>query len=418
MTISLAGLFKARPKEAARTGEFARSMRLCGEYLAAQQQAPTSRQARLTQAIGVLATSLDTPSADAFAPLLQVGERALEAGGDRELDLALELSATLTRIRQRSKGAWRLRGTTLDRLGRGEEALECYERYLALTQDGTPAAEVLRRMDTLRRRRDCLDAAAELFPETGSPLRGLIGQPTSAADPEFAAFVRARVAQQGPGEAKVRRLVELYGTYRRLVERDGTPGSLIDGSAPIGVSQLRGIVAGRTVCLVSGAAEVAESALGTEIDGYDLVVRCDSFRTRAQGTGERTDLHAFSLRGDSPWDGPAWTQRADIRLVFGDPAGPWRRAVRQRLSPGAQRLVGDASLRRPLGDPALLGERGWESGTTTAFTALRLLDFLDVSPRLDLIGFDLPGQLRPKEAEWVRTRAKHVDDSKMRIALR
>ncbi|NEB15612.1 hypothetical protein G3I46_03640, partial [Streptomyces coelicoflavus] len=91
---------------------------------------------------------------------------------------------------------------------------------------------------------------------------------------------------------------------------------------------------------------------------------------------------------------------------------------RERLVPGAQDHVADASLRRPLGDPALLGEDGWGPAPTTAFTVLRLLDFLDASPRLDLVGFTLPGRLRPREAEWVLEHAAHVDHSKMRIALR
>ncbi|MGM7442901.1 hypothetical protein ACPW7O_15855, partial [Streptomyces tunisiensis] len=96
----------------------------------------------------------------------------------------------------------------------------------------------------------------------------------------------------------------------------------------------------------------------------------------------------------------------------------WRRALRQRLAAGTQEHVGDASLRRPLGDPALLGEDGWDAATTTAFTVLRLLDFLDVTPRLDLIGFVDGGMLRPREAAWVRDRATHVDDRTMRTALR
>ncbi|GGY91918.1 tetratricopeptide repeat protein [Streptomyces poonensis] len=418
MTNPLAGLFKARQREAARQDLFARSMRRCGEYLAAHGDRPTPRQARLTQAIGVLATSLDAADEDPFDALLQVGERALEAGGQSELDLALSLAETSTGIRRQSKGAWRLRGLALDGLGRGDEALECYERYLTLSQAGAAAPKVVRRTDTLRRRRACLDAAVALFPQAASPLRDLLGRPTESTAPEFASYVRARVAEHGPGDARVRRLLELYGSYRRLVERDATPDALIGTTAPIGVGGLRGLVAGRTVCLVSGAEEVAASGLGAEIDRYDLVVRCDSFRIRAEGTGERTDLHAVSLRGDTPWDGPAWTRPAGTRLVFGDPAAGWRRALRERLVPGAQKHVGDASLRRPLHDPALLGEGGWEKGTTTAFTALRLLDFLDVSPRLDLIGFGLPGRLRPREAEWVMDRATHVDDSKMRIALR
>ncbi|GAA5212895.1 tetratricopeptide repeat protein [Streptomyces thinghirensis] len=421
MTKPLAGLFKARQKEAARPALYARGMRLCGEHLAVQGAGTTPPQARLTQAIGALAASLDSPAADHFDALLQVGERALEAGGDSGLGLALGVAETSARIRERSKGAWRLRGLALDGLGRGDEALECYERYVTLLPNGEAAPEVARRMDTLRRRRACLDAAVALFPEAGSALRDLLGQPhatTAAVSPRFAAYVRARVAEHGLGDPGVRRLLELYGTYRRLVERAGMPDPLLGGGTPIGVGGLRGLVAGRTVCLVANAGDVAGSTLGAEIDRYDLVVRCDAFRVRAEGTGERTDLHAVSLRGDTPWEGPAWTRPAGVRLVFGDPAAAWRRATRERLVPGAQDHVGDASLRRPLGDPALLGEDGWGTATTTAFTVLRLLDFLDASPRLDLIGFTLPGRLRPREAEWVMDRATHVDDSKMRIALR
>ncbi len=418
MTNPLAGLFKARQKEAARPALFARGMRLCGEYLAAHEDRGTPPDARISRAIGVYAASLDTPSADSFDALLQVGERALEAGGAGELGLALDVAETSTLIRQRSKGAWRLHGRALDGLGRDEEALESYGRYLTLVQNGDPAEGIARRIDTLRRRRACLEEAAGLFPGPGAELRGLPARPTGDAAPEFAAFTRARVAEHGMGDPGVRRLLELYGTYRRLVERSGTADPLLGGTTPVGVSGLRGLLAGRTVCMVSNAGEVFGSGLGAEIDDYDVVVRCDAFRIRAEGTGGRTGLHAVTLRGGTPWEGSPWTQRTGIRLVFGDPAGAWRRATRQRLVPGAQEHVGDASLRRPLADPALLGEDRWDAGTSTAFTVLRLLDFLDVSPRLDLIGFDKPGRLRPREAEWVMDRATHVDDSKMRIALR
>ncbi|MFF1276536.1 hypothetical protein ACFVZC_24520 [Streptomyces marokkonensis] len=417
MTNPLAGLFTARQKETARRELYARGLRLCGEHLAARGDRSAPRDARLTRAIGVLAASLDAPSADPFDALLQVGEYALEAGGDG-LELALGVAGTATGIRQRSKGAWRLRGLALDGLGRDDEALECYGRCLALQQEGAPAGAVARRVGTLRRRRECLEEAAALFPGSGAALRDPTGRPTAAVAQEFAGHVRARVAEHGPGDPAVRRLLELYGTYRRLVERSVMPDPLLGGSTPIGVGGLRKLVAGRTVCLVSNAGEVAGSTLGAEIDAYDLVVRCDAFRIRAEGTGERTGLHAVSLRGDAPWEGPAWSQRAGVRLVFGDPAGAWRRATRERLVAGAQEHVGDATLRRPLSDPALLGEDRWGPGAGTAFTVLRLLDFLDVSPRLDLIGFDKPGRLRPAEAEWVMDRATHVDDSKMRIALR
>ncbi|MFJ2019967.1 hypothetical protein [Streptomyces nodosus] len=416
MTNPLAGLFKARQKEAARLDLFARGVCLCGEYLAAHGETPTPRHTRLNRAIGAFAASLDTPSADPFDSLLKVGERALEAGGESGLDLALGVAETSTGIRQRSRGAWRLRGLALDGLGRGDEALECYQHHLTLLQDTAAAEHIVRRMDTLRRRQACLEEAVALFPGPAAPLRELLGRPTAVTAPEFAALVRAQVAEHGAGDPAVRRLLELYGTYRRLVERTGLSDPLLGGSTPIGVGGLRGLLEGRTVCLVSDAEEAAPGALRAEADRYDLVVRCDTLPPRAQG--ERTDLHAVTLRGDAPWEGLAWTQPAGIRLVFGDPAAAWRRATRQRLVPGAQQQVGDASLRRPLTDPALLGEDGWDAATSTAFTVLRLLDFLDVSPRLDLIGFGVPGRLRPREAEWVMDHATHVDDSKMRIALR
>ncbi|MFD6906619.1 hypothetical protein [Streptomyces sp. NPDC060077] len=421
MTNPLAGMLKARQKEAARPALYARGMRVCGEYLAARDDRAAPPDVRLTRAVGVLAAALGAPSADPFDALLQVGERALEAGGEDGPALALGIAETATELRQRSIGAWRLRGLALDRLGRDAEALECYGRRLALQQGGDTAEAVARRIGTLRRRRECLEEAAALFPASGPALRGLTARNTGTAAEEFAAEVRARVAEHGMGDPAVRRLLDLYGTYRRLVERSALSDPLLGGSAPIGVGGLRALVAGRTVCLVSNAAEVAGSTLGAEIDGYDLVVRCNAFRLSAEGTGRRTGLHAVSLRGDTPWEGPPWSQPAGIRLVFGDPAGAWRRATRERLVAGAQDQVGDASLRRPLSDPALLGEGAASrsgAGAGTAFTVLRLLDFLDVSPRLDLIGFDKPGRLRPAEAEWVMDRATHVDAGKMRIALR
>ncbi|MFD9023870.1 hypothetical protein [Streptomyces parvulus] len=421
MTKSLAGLFRARHKDAAGPALYARGLRLCGEHLAGEGDVSGGPQVRLIRAIGAFAAALDSPSADPFDALLQVGERALETGGERGLGLALGLAESSAAIRQRSKGAWRLRGLALDGLGRGDEALRCYERYTTLLGDGPTAPEVARRMDTLRRRRACVDEAVALFPEQGAGLAALLAEPTAttaAVEPRFAALVRERVAEHGPGDPAVRRLLDLYGRHRRLVERSAVPDPLLGGTVPVGVSGLRGLLAGRTVCVVSNAGDVAGGSLGAEIDGYDLVVRCDGYRLHAEGTGERTGLHAVTLRGAAPWDEPAWTRPAGIRLVFGDPAAAWRRTVRTRLVPGAQEHVGDASLRRPLGDPALLGEGGWDAATTTAFTVLRLLDFLDASPRLDLIGFTPPGRLRPREAEWVMDRATHVDDSKMRIALR
>lgn len=419
MTNPLTGLFKARrQREAARSDLYARGLRLCGEHLAAQGGASSPHRAPLIKAIGVLTTSLATPSADAFDALLKVGQCALEGGDEGSLRLALGVAETSAELRQRSKGAWRLRGLALDGLGRADEALESYERFLALQSDHGAASDVARRVHTLRRRQECVDRATRLFPGDGCPLRDAAGRPTARTGQEFAAYVQAKVSEHGRGDPVVRQLIDLYAAYRRLLERSATSDPLVGGTTPIGVSGLRNLLDGRTVCLVSGAEGVKAASLGPTIDAYDLVVRCDSPATPAGGAGSRTDLHAVTLRGEAPWEGPAWAGSTTLRLVFGDPAGAWRRALRERLVPGAQRYVGDVSLHRPLTDPALLGEDGWDPRTTTAFTTLRLLDFLDVTPRLDLIGFGLPGQLRPEESEWVMAHAVHVDDSKMRIALR
>ncbi|MEU9332207.1 hypothetical protein AB0D49_03455 [Streptomyces sp. NPDC048290] len=430
MTNPLAGLFKARQREAARRDLFARSLRRCGEYLAAQGDPCTARQLRLSQAVGAFATALDGPSADPFDALLKVGERALETGDARALALALDLATAATGLRQRSKGAWRLHARTLDALGRDSEALTSYDRHLALLQSGGPAPETARRIDTLRRRRALLDEAVALFPGAGAPR---LDQPAAALAPELAGFVRAQIDRHGAADTKVRRLTRLYGGYRRLAERDGLPLSSVGGTAPLGVTGLRALLDGRSVCVLSGGDLAAGQDAGLDagrdagLDAYDVVVRCDGVPGDPPASGARLDVHVLTLRGATPWEGPAWGRRTGVRLVFGDPAGSWRRAVRQRLVPGAQEYVGDASLRRPLTDPALLGESGWDPATTTtAFTVLRLLDFLDVSPRLDLIGPGLPGLLRPEEAAWVRARAVQADDSetdsetdrKIRIALR
>ncbi|WP_353944360.1 hypothetical protein ABII15_24040 [Streptomyces sp. HUAS MG91] len=419
MTNPLTGLFKARQRDAARSALYAGSVHRCGAYLATQG-APgplIPRQTRLTQAIGTLTASVDGPAADPFDALLGVGERALEAGGEASAELALSVAGTATRLRQRSRAAWRLHGAALDGLGRDDEALESYERYLALVPGGDGAPGTARRIDTLRQRRALLDELTALVTddtEDSAGLRSALSRPAAPPaelTPQVAALLRRRLARDGAGDPAVRRLAELYGAYRRLVERDAVPAELPDAVTPVGVAGLRALLTGKSVCVVAGGDE----GTGGALDGYDVVVRCDGFRT-----GARTDLHAVTPRGATPWDGPPWTAETGIRLVFDEAAPRWRRVVRQRLVPGAQEHIGDVSLRRPLTDPALLGESVWGEDASTAFTVLRLLDFLDAGPRLDLIGFRTAGAgaLRPAEAAWVEAHSTLRDDSTMRIALR
>ncbi|MFI1222692.1 MULTISPECIES: hypothetical protein [unclassified Streptomyces] len=415
------------------------ALRLCGDHLAALAASgplTDARRTRLIASIGALTTACSTPGADAFDALLRTGQQALDSGGDPEARLALALADEATALRTRSKGAWRLRGNALDALGRGEEAITAYERHLALQQNTAASRDVERRITTLRAAGDRIDEALALFregEEAGEGKASAAGDatavrlsrrlPAAEARAAFTGLVRRRTAELGAADPAVRRLAALYTEHRRLSERDPMADPLLGGAEPIGVPGLRRLVAGRTVCLVADAPRTAEqeqrpgSPLAALIEGYDLVVRCDSPRHTAPTA--RTDLHACTLRGDAPWKGPRWDRRAGIRLVFGDPLPHWRLALRSRLVPGAQDRIGDASLRRPLHDPALLGEAAdGEGPASTAYTVLRLLDFLGTPARVDLIGFEGPAALSPREREWIGTRTGNTDDAAVRITLR
>lgn len=424
------GLLKSVRARAGQGGGTARpvptaALRLCGDYLAGLATSgpmDDARRTRLVAAIGGLTTACGTDGDDPFDALLLTGRRALEAGGDAETRLALGIAVEATGLRPRSKGAWRLRGGALDALGRRDEAVESYEQHLTLQQNPRSADDIARRITTLKDLRACLDEAAGLLPgDDGTRLRTLHNAPAGQARTDFAEAVRRRTAAAGGmHDPEVRRLAALYAAHRRLLDRDRLADPLLGGAEPLGVTALRRLVAGRSVCLVAGAPRIADeerapgSPLGKLIDAYDLVVRVDSVPSAAP----RTDLHAVTLRGDTPWTGPAWDRRAGTRLVFGDSLSHWRRSLRARLVAGAQDHIGDASLRHPLDDPALLGEGDRWPRAGTAFTVIRLLDFLDAADRLDLIGFGLPGQLQPRERAWVTARATHEDETEMRTALR
>ncbi|WP_405414458.1 hypothetical protein [Streptomyces rubiginosohelvolus] len=416
--------------------ELLAALRHCGDHLAALAASgpfTDARRTRLIASIGALTTACSTPGADAFDALLRTGQQALDSGGDAGARLALALADEATVLRARSKGAWRLRGNALDALGRSEEAITAYERHLALQQNAAASRDVERRIATLRAAGDRIDEALALVgggeEATGAGVdAGAVGLsrhlPAADALAAFTELVRLRTAERGAADPAVRRLAALYAEHRRLADRDPMADPLLGGAEPIGVPGLRRFLAGRTVCLVADTPHTAEqeqrpgSSLAALIGGYDLVVRCDAVRHAAPTA--RTDLHAVTLRGDSPWKGPRWDRRATARLVFGDPLPHWRLALRSRLVPGAQDRIGDATLRRPLHDPALLAEAAADADepASTAFTVLRLLDFLGTPARVDLIGFEGPAALPPREREWIGARTGRTDDTAVRITLR
>ncbi|MFC7877362.1 glycosyltransferase family 29 protein [Isoptericola sp. NPDC057391] len=210
--------------------------------------------------------------------------------------------------------------------------------------------------------------------------------------------------------------------------RDGaTPGAPIDVQT-MSTAGLREYFAGRSVALVANSADLLDLELGPEIDAHDVVVRFNSFLLDAAHTGTRTHVHATIHLHDFNWDVPV-----DGRLVFGGAARPWAASLARHLRPGAQRWVGDESVRWPrrtLLDPET---RERCPVPTTGFNTLLLLDYLDVSTRIDLYGFNFHtgAPLRRPDAmhlpvadahdydaerEWVARRT--VDTAPGRISLR
>lgn len=329
------------------------ALRLCGDYLAGLNgSGPLSdaRQTRLVAAIGSLTTATGTDGL--FDALLRTGQRALEAEGDAETRLALEIAMEATELRPRSKGAWRLRGGALDALGHRDEAAQAFERHLELQQNPAAAEDIARRITTLAEQRACLDEAAALLPgEDGTRLRALHNAPAGQARTDFAETVRRRTAEGGgTADPEVRRLTALYAAHHAAPGpgQDGRPPARRRGTrrsrrpAPPGRRPLRlpGLRCGPDRRMRNGN---PAAGFGKLIDGYDLVVRCDSFPAAAP----RTDVHAVTLRGDTPWTGPSWDRHTGTRLVFGDSLPHWRRSLRARLVSGAQDHIGDASLRHP-----------------------------------------------------------------------
>lgn len=407
-------------------------------------------------------------------PLLAVGNRALDCGYEDELKLAVLVTDTVLTQRKRSRAAWRLRARVLEAMGAESDAVEAYERYLALTDDdgfGVAAktaglragaesqGELLRKLE-----QGCPEAgafAAASVTDTwaeGLALAGrgdwnrarsrLIGallaqERTGAPVPEIQEalgqhLALALEAAGAPGSggtptttgdtAALNELVTLYAAQRRTRMRGPVADPLFGGVTWTTLGEFRNRIAGKSICLIANSQRVGSSSLGPEIDAYDLVVRFNSYRIDPAATGSRTDIHATIHKHGFNWD-----KKVDTRLVFGGISGDWKHSLRNRLVPGAQRYLGDESLRWPLRDIGKAGTDVWPAIPTSGFNMLWLLDFLDVSPKLDLIGFDfyesgayrIPAAMKmpitsvheyTSEKAWVMERAQSVTET--RIALR
>ncbi|MFI6021759.1 hypothetical protein ACIBCP_29510 [Streptomyces sp. NPDC051287] len=417
--------------------------------------------ALLKRAVKGAATPSGGINNDLLDALLAVANKALECGYGDELNLALVISDTVLAQRKNSRAGWRLRARILEGLGEEAEAVEAYERYLELTKDdGFGVANRISGMRRAGERENELlallgrqvPAAAEYRRESatavwaeGLALRAagdwkaaeprLVGALLALAEDEapvddrqelLSQYLDLRIAEgNDPGLAEA---VALYSEQRRNRMRGPVGNPTFDGVQWITLGEFRNQIAGKSVCLIANSGRVGAGGMGKEIDGYDLVVRFNSYKIDPKNTGERTDIHVSIHKHAFNWEQPVTT-----RLIFGGVSGDWKHSLRNKLVPGAQQYLGDESLRWPMRNIGQIGPETWSGIPTSGFNMLWLLDFLDVSPTLDLIGFDFyeSGAYRVQEAmklaitsvheytsekDWVMQRAQSVSD--MRISLR
>ncbi|MFB7558430.1 helix-turn-helix transcriptional regulator [Streptomyces brevispora] len=406
-------------------------------------------------------------------PLLAVGNKALDCGYEDELKLAVLVTDTVLTQRRRSRAAWRLRARVLEAIGAEADAVEAYERYLALTDDdgfGIAAKTAglragAERQDELLRilERDCPEAAGFAEgPVTDTWAEGLAlhargdrnrarsrligallaqdrsGAPVPEIQEALAHYLGLALEADGaPGSggtpagngdpARLTELIELYAGQRRMRMRGPVADPTFGGVEWTTLGEFRNHIAGKSICLIANSQRVGAGSMGAEIDAYDLVVRFNSFRIDPAATGSRTDIHATIHKHGFNWD-----RKVHTRLVFGGISGDWKHSLRTRLVPGAQQYLGDESLRWPLRDIGKVGTDAWPAIPTSGFNMLWLLDHLDVSPQLDLIGFDfyesgayrLPAAMKmpitsvheyTSEKAWVMERAQSVTDTRIRL---
>ncbi len=390
---------------------------------------------------------LEINRARALNPALAVCRAAL---GIRRPALAVSLAEQIVDIRPQSRAGWKVLAVGYQALNLREKADQAAQRHAQLsgidtsemTASAVPFEEVLADLEayggpapaepvptlfTLLQ-----DAQTEEWGESGR--RGMPRELVAAAlavqpavsqsvadgiedvvlrsalvhghDPQFDAAALARKTVASRPRAIVRRVSA--ETARALTTID--------------TSGLRHYLDGRSICLIANSQRVGQSGAGGLIDGYDIVARFNSFKLEPQHTGSKTSMHAAIHLHSFNWSVPV-----DVRLIFSGNLDAWRRSINKHIDPGAQTYLGDPSLRWPVRGSNLLGEADVVDVPTSGFNLMRLVDFLDVSTKIDLIGFDfnasgpyrldsamtLPvGRMHDYSAErdWVMKNATEVGD--------
>ena len=223
------------------------------------------------------------------------------------------------------------------------------------------------------------------------------------------AFLAGRILTDLTDGDGLDRYLPLFHTFARPAPATSpAPVEVASSVRSMNVQAFRNHVAGKSICLVANSPSLIGSGAGELIDGYDLVMRFNSFVIDPEHTGSRTDVHVTIHMHDFNWDVPV-----PVRIVLsGDPV-LWAESLRRRVRPHAQEWLGDDSLRWPARDLGLISPKDPYRTPTAGFNLLQLLLHLDVSTAIDLVGFDFyeSGKLRLEGAMQIPHSAAHNSGS-------
>jgi hypothetical protein len=340
------------------------------------------------------------------------------------------IADTVLRVRRGSRAAWRLRAQAHEQWGDLNLAIAAHEEYLARTDVDKLGVGAL--VVTLRSVRDArvnlasalLDAhdVGDTLPmPAAADLHDMLSRPCrrEALDPALEDFLGELTRLPVSQLSGVRDVLQAVVHCLRISQLRPPPLSVdvVRSLDVLRLGDVRGWLAGRSICLVAEPDRLAASqtatgtGLGARIDEYDLVARFGSGPPSPEHAGTRTDLMVLRHDQRTGWDEPT-----DLRLILAEDPRDWVRAVRQNLVPGAQRGLFDKALRRPAHHDALVDDDHRPVRPTNAFQLLRLLDHLDVNPTIDLIGFGPGDPFTDVEQDWLRPRVRRADEQ--RVCLR
>lgn len=351
---------------------------------------------------------LEISRARALNPALAVGRAAL---GIRQPGLAVSLAEQIVDIRPMSRAGWKLLADGYHALNLRDQANQAAQRHARLS--GIDTSEITEGAVSFEEVAADLEAFGGPAPEEPVPTlfallqdmqtrawgeSGRAGMPRELVAASLAVQPAVSPAVADGVEDVVLRSALVYGhdpeldvaaLARRTVA--SRPRAIVPRVSEetartlttIDTSGLRHYLDGRSICLIANSQRVGQSGAGALIDGYDIVARFNSFKIDPQHTGSKTSMHAAIHLHNFNWSVPV-----DVRLIFSGSLHAWRQSINKHIDAEAQTYLGDPTLRWPVRGANLLGEMDVVDVPTSGFNLMRLVDFLDVSTRIDLVGFD------------------------------